>query len=130
LVVDRTWLEGDCRCSWMRWLLVVEMCQFEYWNSAGVCTCRHSDAQLSRGPKWGLRDERGSTLGVARSPLYIEVGECRAVVWYTCVWRLQNRGKCNREWKIRGNMGKETLKFVWSGLSCSVHPLEEGVCFE
>jgi len=28
----------------------------------------------------GFRSERDSTLGAARSPLYIEVGECRAVV--------------------------------------------------
>ena len=56
------------------------MCKFEYWNGRGVCTCRHSDAQVSRGQKWGFRSERDSTLGTARSPLYIEVSECRAVV--------------------------------------------------
>jgi len=72
----------------------------------GGCTCRHSDTQVSRGQKWGFRDERDSTLETARSPLYIEVGECRAVVWHTCAWRLRNHGKCNHREEIRGNVVK------------------------
>jgi len=46
----------------------------------GGCTCRHSNAQVSRGSEWGFESERNSTMEAARSLLFIEVGECRAVV--------------------------------------------------
>ena len=47
----------------------------------GVCTCRHSDAQVSRDQKVRVREEEiDSTLGTAMSPLYIEVEGCRTVV--------------------------------------------------
>jgi len=48
--------------------------------NGGVCTCRHSNTQVSRGSKWGFESERNSTMEAARSLLFIEVGECRAVV--------------------------------------------------
>ena len=88
----------------------------------GVCTCRYSDAQISRGQKQKLRDERDSTLGTARSPLYIKVGVCRAIVRHTYARRLRTHGKCNRRGEIRGNVRKEMLQFVWTSLSCSEHP--------
>jgi len=43
-------------------------------------TCRHSDTQVSRGSEWGFENERDSILKAARSLLFIEVGECIAVV--------------------------------------------------
>jgi len=58
------------------------------------CTCRHSDTQVSRVQNGGFESERDSTLETARSLLFIEVGECRAVVRHTCDRRLRNR-KCN-----------------------------------
>jgi len=33
-----------------------------------VCTCRHPNAQVSKGQKWGLRSERDSTLGLRGVP--------------------------------------------------------------
>jgi len=78
----------------------------------GGCTCRHSDAQVSRGQKWGFKDKRDSNFGPARSPLYIEVGVCRAVVRHTCAWWLGIHGKCNRRGVIRENVERETLQFV------------------
>ena len=75
-----------------------------------MCTCRHFDAQVSRGQKWGFRENRGSTLGTARSPLYIEVGVCRAVVRHTRVRRLQIQGKCNRRRENCGNVGKRRYR--------------------
>jgi len=45
----------------------------------------------------GFESERDSTLEVARSLLFIEVGECRAIVRHTCVRRLRNQEKCNRQ---------------------------------
>jgi len=43
------------------------------------CTCRHSDAQFSRGLEWGF-EKKNSTFEAERSLLFIEVGECRVVV--------------------------------------------------
>ena len=43
----------------------------------------------------GFKSEIDSTLEAARSLLFIEVGECRAVVRHTCDRRLRNRKKCN-----------------------------------
>jgi len=65
--------------SLMQWLKVVEMRQLSA-ETAGVCICRRSDAQVSRGQEWRFRSERDSTLEAPRSLLYIEVGECRVVV--------------------------------------------------
>jgi hypothetical protein len=73
-------------------------------ETAGVCTCRHSDAQVRKRSEWGFREKMDSTLGTAKSPLYIEVGVYRAVVRHTCVLRLQIRRKCNRRGEIRGNV--------------------------
>jgi hypothetical protein len=45
-----------------------------------VCTCRHSDAQVSKDSESeGLRGRKSSTLGTASSPLFIEAEDCRAV---------------------------------------------------
>jgi hypothetical protein len=54
----------------------------------------------------GFQSQRDFTLEAARSLLFIEVGEYRAVVMAQCVQRLQNREKCNRRRDICGNMGK------------------------
>ena len=46
-----------------------------------MCTCRHSDAQVSRDQRVRvLEEELDSTLGTVMSPLFIEVEGCRAVV--------------------------------------------------
>jgi hypothetical protein len=60
----------------------------EHKTECGVCTCRHSDAQVSRVQNGGFESERDSTLEAARSLLFIEVGECRVVVRHTCDRRL------------------------------------------
>ena len=50
------------------------------WSGWGVCTCRHSDAQVSRDSESeGFSGRKSSTLGTALSPLFIEVEGCRAV---------------------------------------------------
>lgn len=78
----------------------------------------------------GFKSEEDSILEAARSLLFIEVGECRAVVRHTFDQRLRNR-KCNRRWDIRENVGRETLQDVWTILVCSVYPLRgEGACRE
>ena len=51
-----------------------------------LITCIHSDAQVSRGKKWGFKSERDSTLEAARSLLYIEMGECRAGEIFVGTW--------------------------------------------
>jgi hypothetical protein len=67
-----------------------------------VCTCRHSNAQVSIISKWGgLEREIRSYLGDCKSPLYIEVSVCRVVVRHTCARRLRICRKCNRRGEIR-----------------------------
>ena len=56
----------------------------ECWTEWGVCTCIHSNAQVSKVSEWGFEGVRNSTLEAVRSLLFIEVGECRAVVRHTC----------------------------------------------
>jgi len=102
----------------------VSVCALEW----GGCTCKHSDAQVTRGHKWGLRDERDFTLGTAMSPLYKEVDVCRAVVRHTCAWRLQNRGKCNRRGEIRGNVGKRRYSLFELVSIAPSTPLAEKRC--
>ena len=77
--------------------------------------CVHVDTSTLKSDtvsEWGWECERASTLEAARSLLFIEVGECRAVVMDTCVRRLRNQEKCNCRWDIRENVGKETLSNV------------------
>jgi hypothetical protein len=57
------------------------MCWDASWSGWGVCTCRHSDAQVSRDSESeGFRGRKSSTLRTALSPLFIEVEDCRVVV--------------------------------------------------
>jgi len=116
---NRTWFKGGCRClvgcGGSRWWKGSGECWIEW----GVCTCRHSDAELSRVLKWGWECERDSTFEASRSLLFIEMGECRAVVRHTCDRRLRNQGKCNRRWDIHGNVVKETLLNVAGRLNYS-----------
>jgi len=51
----------------------------------------------------GLEIEIRSYLGDCKSPLYIKVGVCRAVVKHTCGRQLRIRRKCNRRGEIRGS---------------------------
>jgi hypothetical protein len=56
------------------------MCWNACWSGWGVCTCRHSDAQVSKGSESeGFRERKSSTLWTALSPLFIEVEGCRAI---------------------------------------------------
>jgi len=66
-------------------------------ETAGVCTCRHSDTQVNKRSECGFKEKIDSTLGTAKSPICIEVGVCRAVVRHTCARRLQIRRKCTVE---------------------------------
>jgi len=68
----------------------------EHWTEWGVCTCRHFDAQVSSGSKWGFESGRDSTLEVMRNLLFIEVGECRAVVMAQVCPTVTKSVKCNR----------------------------------
>jgi len=119
-----------------RWLpmlinVVVEgggMRQFEYSNGGGVCTCRHSDAQISKRSKWGFREKINYTLGTTMSPLFIEVGVCRAIVRHTCVRRLRIRRKCNCQREIRRNVEKDvTVNLNWSLFAPSTPSWGRGV---
>jgi hypothetical protein len=57
------------------------MCWNACWSGWGVCTCRNSDAQVSRDSESeGFRGRKSSTSGTALSPLFIEVEDYRAVV--------------------------------------------------
>jgi len=93
--------------GWMWWFTMVNELRWML-DRMGVCTCRHSDAQVSWVLEWGWECERDSTLG-----------ECRAGVRHTCDRRLRNRKKCNRRWDIRGTVGKETLPNVAGRLNYS-----------
>jgi len=112
-IYDRTWSDGGCRCldecGGSRWW----MSSGECWTKWGVCTCRHSDAQVSRVLEWGRECERDSTLEAARSLIFIEVGECRTVVRHTCDRRLRNRKKCNRRWDIPLSLGRGVLRVTF-----------------
>jgi len=61
------------------------------------------------------------------SPLYIDVGGYRAVVWYTCARRLRLRKDCNRQGEIRGSHGGDRYSsFKLVSVAPSTPPQGEG----
>jgi hypothetical protein len=72
------------------------MRQFDDWNG-GVCVPADTPTIKSvRYLNGGFREKIDSTMGIAKSPLYIEVDVCRAVARHTCARRLRIRKKSNR----------------------------------
>lgn len=62
---------------------------------ADTLTLKLVEVQNGGGGGGGFKSEEDSILEAARSLLFIEVGECRAVVRHTFDQQLRNR-KCNR----------------------------------
>jgi len=94
----------------MRWFEGGGMSQFGYCNG-GECTCKHSDAQVNRGQKLGLRDERDSTLGLRGVPLYRD--EClQSRCNDTCVSGGYEIGESVTTGEKFVGTWRETLQFV------------------
>jgi len=101
--------------SLMRWLKLVVMRQL---NTETGGTCRHYNAQVSRGHKWGFRSER----------FHIDVRECRVVERHTCAWRLRNHKKYNSRWEIHKTWVKRRYSSIKLVSVAPYVPREEGVC--
>jgi len=68
----------------------------DIWNvHADTLTLKSIEVRNGR-----LRDERDFTLGIARSPLYIEVGVCRAVARHTVLDDYEFVGSVTAEERI------------------------------
>jgi len=101
-----------------------------FWERRRVCSCSCSDVQVSRDQSVRvLRVRRVLPCGLLWVPIY-RGGELQSRCNGTpSSGGYEIVGSVTAREFIAGSC-KETLRFVWSGLVCSIHPLcgKEGYC--